>query len=189
MKTLVVRPGFLAVICAAVLVAGCGGSKSTSAETNWADQLCSSTTSLSGVVTTAVAAVSKAQGASSVSDMVSGTSAPLKDVQTGIEKLDEVFSSTKILNTPMEPVRNAIGKQLNSVYPVYDSIDAFNSAAKSASSTGALMGPLGGVSSSLSGASQGLTTLKSALAIFTLDKNKKVAAAFSAAPACKSIKK
>ena len=171
-----------------VLVAGCGGSKASGTSTQWAEQLCSDTQSLTGAVANALQSVKQSQQATSVSDVTAATQGPLKTVQSQIEKIDEVFSSTKIVGTPLEFVRNQIGKQLNNVYPAYDEVDAFNSAAKSASSTAALAGPLSDLESTLGAASNGTRDLRGAVVVFKLSKDKAVAKAFTSGPECKKIK-
>ena len=171
-----------------ILTSACGGGKVSGAAAQWADSLCSNTSSLLGTMQKGVDGVLKARLAATVSDANSASGQPLKDVQAGIEKIDEVFSSTDIVGTPMEAVRNKIGKQLKNVYPVYDAIDAFSAVAKSATSTTALDKPLSDLSLSIGGAAQGVKDLKAAIVVFKLDKDKKIAAAFSSAPQCKKLK-
>lgn len=171
-----------------VLTSACGGDKVSGASAQWADSLCSNTSSLMGTMQKGVDAVLKAQLAATVSDAVNASGQPLKNVQSGIEKIDEVFSSTEIVGTPMEAARNKIGKQLKNVYPVYDAIDAFTEATKSATTTAALDKPLSDLSESIGGAAQGVKDLNAAIIVFKLDKNKKIADAFSSAPACKKLK-
>lgn len=171
------------------LASACGGGKVTGVAAQWADSLCSDTSSLLGTMQKGVDAVIKAQLAATVSDASSATGKPLKDVQAGIEKLDEVFSSSEIVGTPMESVRNRIGKQLKNVYPVYDAIDAFTSATTGATTSKALEKPLSDLSLSIGGAAQGVEDLRDAIVVFKLDKDKAVAEAFSSAPQCKKIKK
>lgn len=173
---------------AALLLAGCGGSKTSGATKSWAEQLCSNVTGLTSSSDNAVQAALAADKAPSAGAVAKSLKQPLKALQDGIVAIDEVFSSTSIVNTPMENVRNQIGKQLKNVYPAYDAIDTFNGAIAEAGSTGSLKTSLGDLQTALGGAKQGVADLKTAIGTFKSSKEKEIAAAFTSGPECKKIK-
>ena len=173
---------------AALMLTGCGGSKTSGATKSWAEQLCGSVTSLTATSESALQAALAADKAANAGAAAASLKKPLKAMQDGIVAMDEVFSSTSIVNTPMENVRNQIGKQLKNVYPAYDAVDAFNSAIDAAGANGSATKALSDLQTSLGGAKQGVADLKTAIGTFKSSKEKAVAAAFTSGPECKKIK-
>ena len=173
---------------AVLALAGCGGSKTSGATKSWAEQLCSNVTSLTATSDTALSASLAADKAANAGAAAASLEKPLKAMQDGIVAIDEVFSSTTIVNTPMENVRNQIGKQLKNVYPAYDAVDAFNSAIEAVGANGSATKALDDLQTSLGGAKQGVADLKTAIGAFKSSKEKEIAAAFKSGPECKKIK-
>ena len=171
-----------------VLVAACGGNSASPSSKSWAERICSDTISLSAAGDAAASAVAKAELATSVAGASAAMKKPLATLKSAVAAIDATWSDPKVPGTAMEPVRNALGKQLGQVYGVSDQIDSINETVKTADSAAAIAGPLADLEQSVLGARSGTAALKTAIISYKTSKLKGVAPAFSSGPECKKIK-
>lgn len=187
MKRRIVVPVSLA-LALTVALAGCGDSAETSTSKTWAGTICTGADDLRVALSDAVGATDSARKLDSLAAMKQAISGPTTQIQKSIEKLDEAFSSTDILGTPLEIARNSIGKQLTQVFPLYDAIDTANSALAAAKDASAGATAVSTLNNSLAMGLPSVASLNVSIAGFKVNQDKVIKSAFVDAPECKKIK-
>ncbi|NDB18095.1 MAG: hypothetical protein EB027_02300 [Actinobacteria bacterium] len=172
----------------ALALAGCGDNENGTANRTWAGTICTGADSLRVALGEAIGASDTARTLGSVEAMKKEISPSATKLQKAVEALDEAFSSTDILGTPLEIARNTMGKQLTQVFPLYDAVDAANSSLTSAKDVVAGAAAMSTLNGALAQGLPSVASLNVTVAGFKSSKDSVIKKAFASAPECKPIK-
>ena len=183
-----IAPLVVVSLALALVVAGCGKNAKDTANKNWAGTICTGADDLRVLLGEAIDASNSARTLQSVAAMKQLIAPSTTKLQKAIENIDEAFSSTDILGTPLELARNTMGKQLSLVFPLYDAVDTANNSLASAKDVATGSKAMSTLNSALAQGTGGVASLNATVAAFKTEKDAVIKSAFAGAPECKKVK-